>query len=490
MFQRRVVGLVLASFAVVLMGFSLLSHRWWAMKEGDESVAFGLRTVELCDEDYDDGRTREDCRTMSLGKMFRGEDGEDRYDEYDAHTDGYPYDEPDEGKEPTSFIMVGNLAFFGGIAAGILLAICAGSVLINAHARANKNLGIVTAVACGIYGGAALLLVVMAPDQLKDIPLGLAVPLALVGGGVGLCAGLVLSKFDPASEPRPLPSAQALSGLTGLAPSKVPSMVLAGFGVLLVAGAIFTNTWWGRSEDDFKVSVGLREAESCHTDSYDYGSYDRERRGREKCQSQTLQIRESRYDDDDDGASSMKTFLRAGAVTYHVGVMLLVLTLLAGTLMVAGQRLPGPITPAALVIGAAAVFLLGALIYLASKPSMMKDLHASFGPVLALTGGGCLIGAGVAIGRFMPVGMTASPGVWDAGPMMMPGPMMPPGAMMPPGPMGVPLAPYHTPHTPIPGTLPAVSSGPITPACPQCAAPMVFTPQHGRWFCASCRIYA
>ncbi len=515
MFQRRVVGLVLAAFAIVLIAFSLLSHRWWTMKDDNESVMFGLRSVEMCEEDYDDGRTREECRSMSLGKMFKGEADEKRSD-YDSYGDDDDDDRKSE-KEPSGFLLLGNLTFFGGIAAGALLLICAGAVLMNAHARGSNGLGTATAVASAVYAGAGLLTVFMAPDELKDVPLGLALPLALIGGGCGLFAGLVLGKYDPGLEPRPIPSATAM--LQGMAPSKVPSIVLAGIGLVLTMGAVFTNTWWGHSEDDDRVSVGVREAESCmkRSSSSDYDSYDSDRRsGEERCQTQILYVRERFSDYDDGDQKSLKRFIKAGAITYHAGIMACVLTMLAGVMMLSGQKLRGPVTPAHLAIGFTGIFLLAAIVFIASKPSEMKEMNASFGPVLALAGGGCLIGAGIAIMRFIPTGMTVQPQMWlppgmpmgPMGPIMggpimggpimggpiMGGPLGPLGPQQPHAPMGMPYAPLGT-TTPVPGSIPQmqypdVRSGPVTPACPQCAAPMVFMPQHGRWFCGHCRVYA
>lgn len=526
MFQRRVVGLILAAFAAGLMVFTLLSHRWWSMKEGDESVYFGLRSVEMCDEDGNGSRKREHCETRSLGKLFKEEEDRDRrYDDYDSSYD--EYEEEPAAKEPSAFLLMGNLTFFGGIAAGALLVICGGAVLMNAHARASRGLGNATAIGSAVFGAAGLIFVVLAPDQMKEVPLGLALPLALVGAGCGVAAGIVLGKYDPAVEPRPMPTAVVLSGL---APSKVPSMVLAVLGAVLVLFAIFTNTWWSRSEDDFTHTIGVREEEGCFKDyNYDYDDYgaydsDRPRRGKEKCETQTLKISDRDRDyDSDDGGSSEKTFIRAGRAVYHTGLAACVLCLLAGTLMLANQKLPGPLTPANLLVGVAGLFLLASLVFLASKPSSMKEMSASFGPVLALGGGGCLIGAGIAIGRFVSPGMTAGPQAWGPPGMAPMGPL-PSGPMMPmpmPGPhvgypgypgqappMGSPYAPplpplapppppappQVSPVTPLPGSIPAMvtdqRSGPVTPACPQCAAPMVFTPQHGRWFCATCRIYA
>jgi hypothetical protein len=141
-----------------------------------------------------------------------------------------------------------------------------------------------------------------------------------------------------------------------------------------------------------------------------------------------------------------------GGVLHQISLLALVLTLLAVSLTAAGQPISGGLSPARWLLVLGAIFLACSLLFMGARPESVGRFELSWGGAISVLGGLGLLAGGILLGRWVP----------------------PPSEALDPT---------------LEAIAAAAASSAAVPACPSCTAPMVWNPEHGRFFCAKCRVY-
>lgn len=412
MIQRRVVGMILALFAMVLIVAAVLPRGWWRAHEDTEHVHIGLRSVEVCDRSWDDSydERRTTCRESTLDAMYQDPD-----DEYQPRR---------RGNDLGAFTTVGTLLFGGGLLTAALLGLGAVLAFQSRDRRLPRTLTTVITLAAAGVGALTLAFLLFRPDTFSILPYGPSPVLAILGSVIGVVAGRCLAIYEPTFEP----------GKPVVPGSPWIALAVLGVGATLALGSTTIAPWWSQSDKRETLELAPRWIEECDHDS--------------DCKDASIAgIAAQEF-----GPGGHKFFVQMGGVLHHLSLLGIVLALVALALAAAGQPVTGSLSPARWMLGLGAVFLACALLFLGSRPEVFGKFDHSWGGAIAVLGGlGMLVG-GILLGRWVPPpsdGFTVDAAMEAA----------------------------------------AAAPGAAVPACPSCAAPMVWAAEHRRFFCAKCRVY-
>lgn len=488
MYQRRVVGLVLSLAAIVLMLGAVMTETWWGMVEGERSAHVGLRTAEVCDpgagrRTWEVEATRVECREGSLRKLFRQE-------LLASSVDESPDDlTPGVRRVPRTFIFLGTFAFIAGLAAVVALAATALAALAGGAPR-TRALPAVATIASGAFAAFSIAFMIAAPGEMQGLRGGPGFALAIAGAAAGVAAGVAFASLDPAREP----TARALLEADAQAPvGRAPGLVAGAIGAALVVAALFTHTWFHARDDGRTVEVGVQEYELCGRAGWV------DEPASPECTRFTL----SGEAGDAREPLRMRVFLRAGTMAWWTGLGSVVAYVLCGLLVLLRQPVGGRFAIGRVLAGVAVAFAAASIVYVVSKPKEAAEVSVSYGAFVAIAGAAALVAGGVMLGRWIAAMKVAEPvlaPVETSAPVIVPlaAPLAPPTYAAPPAPEPAPPlpdapSPFAPPWAQQPAAAapqpppPAPQPGPLIPACPTCATPMLWVTAKNGWLCTICR---
>ncbi len=428
--QRRTVGLLLTALGAALVLIAVLTRSWLVAIDNEETVRLGLRDGEECARARDGERDVADCRRGELAQIFRRE----------ADREVWRRDEPprDFGR-PKTFVRLGAVTFWGGLAAGGALAAVALASLLGGARRLPRAAAAGIAAACAGVAVAAVLFVLLQPPLLIRLTLGLGLLGTLFGTGCGIVGVLLLARHDPGDEATIAPWSEG--------PPPTAAVVIGLAGAALVIAAIVTETWWTHSVREWDVGIGVRTLEWCqHRGTDDWGG--RAYGGDATCTVATIRQLVT-------GEDRPRLFLAAGGAVYQLGVATIGLFLLGATLALLRQPVPPWWSPARWATGGAFALVTAGVVFITARPDDLSQSTMSYGPALAGLGAAALGTAGLLVSRWQPplVATTAL-----AAP--------PPGQLAPAA--GVALPPQ-------------------IPPCPKCGTALLWVTAQERWLCTACK---
>lgn len=381
--RPRAVGLVFCVAAVALIVVALATRSWWTHRiHHDTSIDVGLWSARVCVGPYSrrylDGDSspasapdRTACTTHRLGEVAR---------RLDANRDhfiiGEVWGQPD-GEPAGLFGQLGVVVLALGAGAALLLLALSLAVALGSRRRGWQSVATAAAIASGGLLACALAFVLVAPPTIDQMSLGLGFTCALAGACFGLAGGSLLTGEDGgAPAPGPLERTPQLGR----------AAVVLGLGVLVTLVSLHSRTWWIDDNPNLTARHGIRDGETC-----EHGEAD--------CEVETWNSQPA-------GAVGTRpgkrlVAFRASEAAFQLGHLAVVLAVLLLVLLLRGQQVAGRWAPhRVLVILAFAFLLVAAVLSLGAVPeSMDEHSRRSFGPLLALLGGGLLIAGAVKTGR-------------------------------------------------------------------------------------------
>lgn len=211
---------------------------------------------------------------------------------------------------------------------------------------------------------------------------------------------------------------------------RLGAVALIAIAVVLVLIGVLNDAWLTMRDREIAatLAIGLREVTVC---------------AERVCESATLKRLPV-------GAA----FSMSGNVAFFGGVIAAALGALAAGLALGNVQIAGGVSPARLAVAMFVVTLFAAFVFLMSSPDELPQLRS--GTAGPLTMAGCVVGA---IGSVL-LALDRR----DDAPWLAPGPL--------------------------PDAAPRAAGAPsMSPACPECTAPLEWRSPHQRWYCASCRAY-
>lgn len=381
--RRRTVGLTLCVAAVATLAVALGPRAWWTHRiHHDASIDVGLWSAEVCvgpvargylpsGNDPAVAPDRTACTTLTLGEVAR---------RLDANRDhfiiGEVWGDP-AGPPPLAFAALGWIVLALGAVAGLLLLALAIAVARGARRPAWPGIASAATITCGGLLAFSLAFVLMAPATIDQMSLALGFTCALAGAGFGLAAASLLGGAEDTSG---APAALERS------PQLARATVVTGLGVLVTVVSLHSRTWWVDDNGNLLARHGVRDGETCWD-------------GEPVCEVETWNSQPAGAV----GPRPVKSLVafRASEAAFQLGHLAVMVAILLVVLLLRGQLVTGRWAPHRILAFLVIAYLAAAaLLAFGEVPESMDRLsQRSFGPALALLGGGLLIAAGVMTGR-------------------------------------------------------------------------------------------